>query len=240
MSLGLLRAVRPLLLVALTLGATTGIAACGNGDGMSQKQIEEIVDRQAAAQDGAPGTSSNSSLAQEQVDEDEDARVAEEARKRREELDAIDKAQKAETEKILSGDLDDEDDAVTLAESKFRGQLAGVCTGVQKRIDKVAKAASKATKSKDPQELLVVAQQYNEALSDFGKALRQLDAPPTQAKLYAAWLGTIDDLASNIRLQLVSFADKTAYAKAEKKTAELATTFVAQTAQLGVQCFSVS
>ena len=232
-----LRDLRPLLLVVLALSSTVGLAACGGG--MSQSDIEKKVDAASIGDENVTdGPVSASSLAQDQANKDADQQAAADAVKRRKELDSIEKEQKAEADKVMSGDVPS--DAVSIAEQRFRARLAGVCDGAQSRISKVSKLADEATKAKDPQQLLKVAQDYNDALNDFIAALKGLDPPASQQKLYASWLGTIDDLSNTIRLQLVSVADKKAYARLQKKTESLSLTFLTQTAQLGVTCLSVT
>lgn len=231
------RVLRPLLVGVLALGMTTTVAACGGG--MSQSDIEKKIDAASVGEENVADGATASELAQEQVDKDADARAAEEARQRRKELEAIEREQKAEAEKVMTGDVES-DDPVTIEEQRFRARLAGVCDGAQSRITKVSKAAEAATKAKDPEDLLKVAQDYNDALNDFITALKQVDPPASQQALYTSWLGTIDDLANNIRLQLVSVADQTEYARLQKKTESLTLKFVTQTAQLGVTCLSVT
>jgi hypothetical protein len=233
------RKLRPLLLIVLAVGTpSVTLAACG-GAGMSQSDIEKKIDAASVGEEKVADGASASELAQEQVNKDADAQAAADARARRKELADIEAAQKAEAQKVMSGDVPS-DDPVSLDEQRFRARLAGVCEGAQSRITKVSKAAEAATKAKDPQDLLKVAQDYNDALNDFIRALKQVDAPASQQALYRSWLGTIDELASNIRLQLVSVADQTEYARLQKKTESLTLKFVTQTAQLGVTCLSVT
>ncbi len=234
-----LRVHRSLLLVLVALVPATTVAACGGGGGMSQSEIEQKVDAASVGEQNAGGgDTSNSGLAQQQADSDADQRAADEAVRRRKELEQIQADQKAETEKILKGSTPDE--GISLDEQRFRARIAGVCEGAQSRITKVSKAAKTATKTKDLQALLVVAQDYNDALGDFLTALKAVDAPASERALYASWLETIDDLSANIRLQLVSIADKKAYAKLSAKTEQLTATFITQTAQLGVTCLSIT
>lgn len=232
-----LRALRPLALLLLALAGTFGLAACGGG--MSQSDIEQKVDAASVGEENVADGASPSDLAKEQVKKDADARAAQAAVDRRQELAKIERDQKAEAEKVMNADTS-ASSATDLAEQKFRARLAGVCDGAQERISKLSAKAKRAQKAKDPQELLKVAQDYNDALNDFIAALKAVDAPPSEQALFTSWLGTIDDLASNIRLQLVSFADQSAYNRLEKKTESLTTRFITQTAQLGITCLSVT
>ncbi len=232
------RALRPLLL-SLAIGvAVPGLAACGGGDQMSQEQIEKIVDAQSESSDTVASTDRASDLARRQLEDDADQAVADEAVKRRKELERIEAQQKRETEKVMKGDVEEQPD--DMDERRFRAQVAGVCDGAQARITKVSKAAEKASKGDDPSKLLKVATDYNDALGDFVTALKSVDAPPSQSELYDDWLGTIDDLSNTIRLQLVSLVDPKESAKLQEKTGKLTSKFLAQTAQLGVPCISFS
>lgn len=235
-----MRALRPLALTLLALCAPFGLAACGGGDGLSQSDIESKIDAASVGEENVAAGASASDLAQEQVDKDADARAAQEARERRAELDRIQKEQEAEAKKVMTGDVPD--DPTDLERDRFRARLAGVCDGAYTRITKVSKEAEAVSKgkTKDPQDVLKVAQEYNDALNDFLKALKAVDPPPSEQQLYTSWLGTIDDLSNNIRLQLVSVADQDEYQRLNKKTEKLTTRFVAQTAQLGVTCLSVT
>ena len=232
-----LRALRPLALLLLALAGTFGLAACGGG--MSQSDIEQKVDAASVGEENVADGASPSDLAREQVKKDADAKAAQAAVDRRQELAKIERDQKAEAEKVMDADTT-ASSATDLAEQKFRARLAGVCDGAQERISKLSAKAKRAQQAKDPQELLKVAQDYNDALNDFIAALKAVDAPPSEQALFTSWLGTIDDLASNIRLQLVSFADHAAYNRLEKKTESLTTRFITQTAQLGITCLSVT
>ncbi len=214
-----------------------GLAACGGG--ATQSEIEKKIDAASVGEENVAAGATASELAQEQADKDADARAAREALERRKELERIQAEQKAEAEKVMTGDVEP-DTGLDLEQQRFRARLAGVCDGAQSRITKVSKQAEKAQKGKDPEELLKVAQEYNDALNDFIIALKQVDPPAAEQKLYTSWLGTIDDLANNIRLQIVSSADAKESARLQKKTEALTTTFVTQTAQLGVMCLSVT
>lgn len=231
------RALRPLLLSVLALSGTMGVAACGGGT--TQSDIEKKIDAAAIGEENVAAGATASELAQEQADKDADARAAEEARERRKELARIEAEQKAEAERVMNDEVQ-ADTGLDLEEQRFRARLAGVCDGAQKRITDVSKAAEQAQKAKDPEELLKVAQEYNDTLNDFITALKQVDPPAAQQALYASWLVTIDDLANNIRLQIVSSADPEESARLQKKTEKLTTKFVTQTAQLGVMCLSVT
>ncbi|MFT4034786.1 MAG: hypothetical protein QM679_04325 [Patulibacter sp.] len=237
MSPRFLRAMRLAAITGAACAAVAGLAACG-GDGMSQADIERKVDAASVGEENVGGTSTASDLAREQAQKDADQRAAAEAVKRREELERIQREQKAEAEKVMSGDVAESADS--LAEQRFRARLAGVCDGAQERISKVAKAAEKATKTKDPDELLEAAKEYSASLNDFTAALKALDPPAAQQALFAAWLHTIDGLANSIRLQLVSIADQDEYQRLQQKTAKLTTRFLTQTAQLGVTCLTVT
>lgn len=232
-----LRALRPLLLVVLATSGSVGIAACGGGS--TQSDIEKKIDAASVGEENVAAGATASELAQEQADKDADARAAEEARQRRKELAQIEAQQKAEAKKVMTGEVE-ADTGLDLEEQRFRARLAGVCEGAQERITDVSKAAEKAQKAKDPEELLKVAQEYNDTLNDFIAALKQVNPPAAQQALYTSWLGTIDDLSNNIRLQLVSAADRKESARLQKKTETLTTRFVTQTAQLGVMCLSVT
>lgn len=232
-----LRALRPLLLTLLAIGGSMGLAACGGGT--TQSDIEKRIDAASVGEENVAAGATASELAQEQADKDADARAAREAQERRKELQRIEAEQKAEAEKVMNDEVQ-ADTGLDLEEQRFRARLAGVCDGAQKRITTVSKAAEKAQKAKDPEELLKVAQEYNDTLNDFITALGQVDPPATQRALYTSWLATIDDLSNNIRLQLVSAADPKESARLQKKTEALTTKFVTQTAQLGVMCLSVT
>lgn len=232
------RAPRAFLLALLTAVLSGSVAACGGG-GMSQSDIEQKINAAAVGEENVAAGAKASELAQTQVDRDADARAAEEARQRRKELEQIAAEQEAEAKKVLEGEVE-RDDPVDLEEQRFRARVAGVCDGAFERITKVSKQAESVGKSKDPEAALAVAKEYNDALGDFLAALKSVNAPPTQAKLYGSWLSTIDDLSNTIRLQLVSVADPKEYARLQKRTESLTTRFITQTAQLGVTCLSVS
>lgn len=231
------RTLRPLLLTVLALSGTMGLASCGGGT--TQSDIEQKIDAASVGEENVAAGATASELAQEQADKDADARAAEEARERRKELARIEAEQKAEAERVMNDEVQ-ADTGLDIEEQRFRARLAGVCDGAQRRITDVSEAAEKAQKAKDPEELLKVAQEYNDTLNDFITALKQVDPPAAQQALYTSWLGTIDDLSNNIRLQIVSSADPEESARLQKKTEKLTTKFVTQTAQLGVMCLSVT
>lgn len=228
-------------LAALCLSG--GLAACG---GPSSDDLARQIDQKLANSGDDTGvTVPAQESAQDQANLD--VRDAAQAKRRRAELANLDKLRKEETDKVMKEGVpggNDEDATVPIgsedpAVEKFRARLTGVCEGGQERIHKVTLAAEKAKKSKDPQKLLKVAQDYTAALNDFQSALKGLDAPASEKATYAAWLVTIDALSTNVRVQIAAQGDPKEAARYQAKTERLATRLLEQSATLGVTCLSV-
>lgn len=210
---------------------------------MSQKDLDSV---QFDGADGAAADRRDSTATERQLEADADARAAEQARKRREELAELERTQQEETERLLEDGTpggNPEDAAFPIGSAdpeveRFRARLAGICDGAQKRIVSITKRAEAATKAKDPERLLRVAQDYNDVLNDFTSALDQIDAPASVRSDYRAWLGTINALADNARLQLVSQSDPKKTAKLAREFETLGLRLVEQSAGLGVICLS--
>ena len=236
---------RALVALALGLCLPMGLSACG--DGPTTAEIETQINANPGAQGGADAFAvSKTKTVQDQADED--ARAADLAKKRREELAQLEREKQAETDRIMNGGgatggtLDDSAIPIGSADpavEKFRAQLSGVCEGGQKRLTNISRDAENAAKKKDPTALLKVAQDYTDALNDFQAGLVALVAPASMAGDYREWLTTIDDLTTNVRIQLVSQGDPKKAAKYQARTEALATKLLEQSAGLGVTCLSV-
>lgn len=227
------------LLLAAAVALPAGLAACGDD------QVDQsAVDRIEAGGNGAAASLRDNTVTERQNQADEDARAAEQARKRREELAALEAEQKAETDKILKDGVpggNDEDATIPLGAAdpeleKFRARLAGVCDGASQRIVKVSKKADKVSKTNDPVQMLAVAQEYNDVLNDFSAALDRITPPDSVKQDYEEWQGTMDALAANVRQQLVSQGDPKAMKKLQTEFQTLSAKLVTQTAALGVVC----
>lgn len=232
---------RRVSLLALTLAVPAGLAACG-GEPIDQSRLDEVQ----FGDSGAAADRRDQTTTERQLEADADARAAEIARKRRQELAELEAEQRAETERLLKegtpgGNPEDAAFPIGAADpeiERFRARLAGICDGAQKRIAEITKQAENATKSKDPARMLKSAQDYNDILNRFMNALGGLDAPPGIRSDYRAWLGTISALSDNVRLQLVSQADAKRAAELAREFQTLGTKLVEQSAGLGVICLS--
>lgn len=241
MALAALRSSRTAFLLAAVAAMPFALAACGKEETVSQTSLDEV-----AFDNGAPKDGRDSTVSERQSQADEDARAAEQARERRQQLADLEAEQKAETDKILEEGVpggNPEDATIPLGSAdpeveRFRSRLAGVCDGATQRITKVSKKADAATKSKDPVRILAVAQEYNDILNDFTGALDRIDPPPSVRSDYRAWQGTMNDLADNIREQLVSQGDAKKTAQLQREFQSLSAELVGQTASLGVVCLS--
>lgn len=212
------------------------------------------ADIEAKINDGNAGTevTSEGATAEDQTkrqqEADEDQREADRALQRRKELAQLEKEQQEETERLMEDGVaggNDEDSTIPIGSAdpeleNFRAKLAGVCAGGQKRIVQVSEEAQAAAKTKDPMKILAAAQGYTDALNDFMAALARLDAPPSVRADYRSWQRTINDLADNARLQVVSYADPKKSQKLAAKTQKLFEELVVKSATLGVTCLSAT
>lgn len=233
-----------LLSIAVACSLSGGLAACGgSGENSIAKKVDQMPQSE---QDVVDGVTATDQTAQEQYNSDAaDARAA---LARRKKLADLEKTQQAETEKIMKEGVpgaEDETDSVPIGSAdpdveKFRAQLAGVCAGGQKRILQAGDDATKAAKTKDPMKILAAAQTYAGALDLFLNSLAKLTPPASMKSDYQKWLTTINDLASNVRLQLIMQGDPQEAAKLNVKTTKLATRLIEQSAALGVTCLSTT
>lgn len=229
-----------LLVAAFVL--PVGLGACGGEEPVSQTTIDNVQ----LGENGVRSGLRDSTVSERQLDADADERAAEQARKRRAELAAFEKEQKAETDKILEEGVpggNPEDSVFPIGSSdpeveRFRSRLAGVCDGAQQRITKITKRGDAAAKSKDPTKLLKVAQDYNDVLNDFMTTLDELDAPPGISSEYRDWKDTINALADNVRMQLVSQGNPKKVARLGREFQELSGQLLERSASLGVICLS--
>lgn len=238
---------RAIFLTAVTaLTLTGGLSACGGG--YDTAKIQADIDAGNAGPNTFPDTATGAAAMEAQNNADEDAREAKRALERREELKKLEESQAAETARLMKEGVaggNDADGEIPIGSAdpeveQFRARLAGVCSGGQKRLLKVQTEVEKATKSKDPIKILAAAQSFSTALNDFMGALKNLEAPPSVRGDYRAWLGTINALADNVRLQVISTGDPKKSAKIQAKTTRLTEQLVLQSATLGVTCLSVT
>ncbi len=238
---------RAIFLTAVTAFALTGgVSACGGG--YDKAKIQADIDAGNAGADSFPDTASGAAQKEAQENADQDARDAQRALERRKELADLEREQQAETDRLMEegvagGNNADSEIPIGSADpelERFRARLAGVCAGGQKRILKVQAEVEKATKSKDPIKILAAAQSFSTALNDFMAALGNLDAPASVRSDYRAWLATINALADNVRLQVISSGDPKKAAKLQEKSTRLTEQLVLQSAELGVTCLSVT
>lgn len=242
------RSRRPSILGGLlALALTVSLSACGGGD-LSKEDIAAKIDDGNAGAQTFPDSADAQSQKEAQENADKDQAAAEQAIKRRKELADLEKEQREETERLMDDGVaggNDEDSVIPIGSAdpeleRFRARLAGVCAGGQKRILDVSKDAEKAAKTKDPMKILAAAQAYQDALNDFMAALTRLDPPASVRADYRSWLKTINDLADNARLQVVSYADPKKSAKLAKKTESLFQELILKSATLGVTCLSAT
>lgn len=238
----------PILGVMLVLVFAGGLAGCGGGEGLSKADIQAKIDSGNAGPETFPDSADGKEQQRLQAEADEDQREAERALERRKELAKLEKEQRDETKKLMDEGVaggNDEDSVIPIGSAdpeleRFRARLAGTCAGGQQRIMAVSKDAEKAAKSKDPMKILAAAQAYSDALNDFMAALGRLDPPASVRSDYRAWLQTINDLADNARLQVVSYSDPEKSQKLAAKTEKLFEQLVIQSATLGVTCLSAT
>lgn len=231
----------------MALILTVSLSACGGGD-LSKDDIAAKIDDGNAGAQTFPDSADAKAAKEAQANADKDQDAAEQAIKRRKELADLEKEQREETERLMDDGVaggNDEDSVIPIGSAdpeleRFRARLAGVCAGGQKRIVDVSKDAEKAAKSKDPMKILAAAQSYTDALNDFMAALQRLDPPASVRADYRSWLQTINDLADNARLQVVSYADPKKSQKLAKKTETLFQELIVKSATLGVTCLSAT
>lgn len=231
----------------MALLLTVSLAACGGG-GLSKDEIAAKIDDGNAGAQTFPDSADAQSQKEAQENADKDQAAAEQAIKRRDELAKLEKEQREETDRLMKDGVaggNDEDSTIPIGSAdpeleRFRARLAGVCAGGQQRIVQVSKDAEKAAKSKDPMKILAAAQAYTDALNDFMAALGKLDPPASVRADYRSWLQTINDLADNARLQVVSYSDPKKSQKLAAKTEKLFEQLVIKSATLGVTCLSAT
>ncbi len=222
---------------------TGGLTACG--DGPTSEELAQQIDANPSAGAADPFKVSQTKTLQQQADDD--AKAAEAAKKRRDELAQYDREQKAETEAIMNGDgapggtLEESSVPIGSADpevERFRARLSGVCQGTQRRLTKVASDGEDASKGKDTNAVLKVAQDYTDTLNDFQSALAGLTPPDSMAADYRDWQDTVDSLSSTIRILLVSQGDPKKATRLQDKVNTLFGRFIEQSAGLGVTCIS--
>lgn len=239
-----MRKQRAIFLSAIAaLAMTGGLAACGGDD---QASIAAKIDEGNAGAETFPDSATGAAAKEQQENADADAAAAQRALERREELAELERTQQEETERLMregspGGNVEDSEIPIGSADpaaQDFRARLSGVCAGGQKRIIAVSKDAEEAAKSKDPMKILEAAQGYTLALNDFMGALSALNPPQSMRADYRSWLNTINALADNARLQVVSYADPKKSAELGAKTQRLFEQLVVKSATLGVTCLS--
>src|ERR1700712_319092 len=205
------------LLAAVVLLA---FALAGCGSGPSSAQIAAKVDARADKQ-ATLDTALAKRAAEQQANAGKRAahqRAAADARAKQ--LDRINAAQLAATKAAeananansaeLANPLGSSDPAV----EKFQSKVAGVCAGTERKIQAISTASKKAVKSKNPTELLAVAQSYNAALTGFVAGLTAINAPASEQAKYKDFQSTLTQLFTAARQEVLLSATRGAASKA--------------------------
>jgi len=230
----------------LVVAALLALVVSGCGGGQSAAQINAQINAQAT-QPTIESALQQRVNHQQQVQAQQDASQARAAAARAKQLDRIQAEQTAATQRAEAATAGGDANSVASqplgssspAVEKFKAQVSGVCAGTQKRITAISDASKKAVKSKDPSQLLAVAQSYNTALTVFVGALGAIHAPASEAKKFAKFQSTLNQLFAAARQSVLLSATGGAASQAvQAKTAKLTTEFVLESADLGVTCLS--